>query len=460
MFYKVRNMDRGTTRARNFAEYLTVGEAAQFLGVSPATLRNWDRSGKLKPRRHPQNGYRIYLHEDLQSVLSSAGLSAPSGTLLAPKSDWSAMGESEHFVQFYESDEYLIESIDGFVQAALTTGNSSVVVATAEHRLALQRKLAAGGVDVADAMESGRYVVLDAAAMLAKFMADGAPNAQRFRDTIGPVIAQLAEGGRRVHAFGEMVALLWADGNRDGAIRLEELWNDLGREHRFVLFCAYPMACFGDANDADPFNGLCGCHSRVIPTETYAAIDDVDERLRAISNLQQKAQSLEAEIAHRRHVERALSNREHQLADFFEKGADALPKTVGGGTRPTTRSKQRILVVDDNRDACNTLGMLLRLQGHDVRTAHDGLQAVEVVEDFEPRIILMDVGMPKLDGYEATRRIRQLPSGKDAFIVALTGWTRTSDRELSADAGCSAHLVKPVDFAALERLLASEFSAS
>src|SRR3954462_8360237 len=93
----------------SFSEYFTVGEAANFLGVSPATLRNWDRSGKLKPRRHPQNGYRIYLHQDLQAVLRSADLSLPPERQIAPQIDWSEMTDGEHFVQFYESDDYLIE---------------------------------------------------------------------------------------------------------------------------------------------------------------------------------------------------------------------------------------------------------------------------------------------------------------------------------------------------------------
>src|ERR1700704_5074571 len=103
----------------NFADVLTISEAADFLGVSTATLRNWDRSGKLKPRRHPQNGYRIYLHEDIEVVLRSADLSTLTDESFAPQVDWTQMGDSEHFVQFYENDEFLIESVSAFVGAAL-----------------------------------------------------------------------------------------------------------------------------------------------------------------------------------------------------------------------------------------------------------------------------------------------------------------------------------------------------
>src|SRR4051812_10224001 len=95
----------------NFAEYRSVSEAAEFLGISAGTLRNWDRNGKLKPRRHPQNGYRIYLHEDLEAVLRSADISQLTEESCAPPVDWSDMDESDHFVQFYENDEYLVDSV-------------------------------------------------------------------------------------------------------------------------------------------------------------------------------------------------------------------------------------------------------------------------------------------------------------------------------------------------------------
>ncbi len=142
----------------------------------------------------------------------------------------------------------------------------------------------------------------------------------------------MTEGGRRVHAFGEMVALLWASGNREGAIRVEELWNELGRVHRFALFCAYPIVGFDQESDAASLLGVCSCHGRVIPSESYAAIDGEDARLRAIMLLQQKAESLKAEIAHREQVEQSLAKRERELADFFDNAAVGLHKVGPDGT--------------------------------------------------------------------------------------------------------------------------------
>jgi signal transduction histidine kinase len=117
-------------------------------------------------------------------------------------------------------------------------------------------------------------------------------------------------------------------------------------------------------------------------------------------------------------------------------------------------SPRRILVVDDNRDSAESLGMMLRLMGNDVRTAHDGLAAVEVADAYRPEMILLDIGLPKLNGYDACRRIREQPWSNATVIVALTGWGQEGDRRRSQEAGFNHHLVKPVDLDNLTRLLA------
>jgi PAS domain S-box-containing protein len=115
--------------------------------------------------------------------------------------------------------------------------------------------------------------------------------------------------------------------------------------------------------------------------------------------------------------------------------------------------KRRILVVDDNRDSANSMAMMLKLLGNEVATAYDGAEAVEAVDEFHPKVILMDVGMPRLNGYDATRQIRKKPSGNSVIIIALTGWGQPGDRSLSKAAGCDGHLVKPVSLPDLEKLL-------
>ena len=116
---------------------------------------------------------------------------------------------------------------------------------------------------------------------------------------------------------------------------------------------------------------------------------------------------------------------------------------------------RRILVVDDNVDSANSLAMVLRLSGHDAHTAYDGIAAVEAAAKLQPDVILLDIGLPKLNGYEAARRIRQQQGSKRLMLVALTGWGQDEDKRRSLEAGFDVHLVKPIDSSDLEKLLHS-----
>jgi len=123
-----------------------------------------------------------------------------------------------------------------------------------------------------------------------------------------------------------------------------------------------------------------------------------------------------------------------------------------GRERPAPASR-RILVVDDNHDAARSLARLLKLAGNEVRTAEDGREAVVAAAAFRPDVVLLDIGLPVLNGYDAARRIRAQPWGGDMVLVALTGWGQDEDRRRSREAGFDHHLVKPVDTDTLMRLL-------
>jgi CheY-like chemotaxis protein/two-component sensor histidine kinase len=116
-------------------------------------------------------------------------------------------------------------------------------------------------------------------------------------------------------------------------------------------------------------------------------------------------------------------------------------------------SGHRLLVVDDNRDAAISLSMLLRLQGHEVRVAHNGPTALEVAKAFQPHVIFLDIGMPGMDGYEVARTVRKTPGIEKTVLAALTGWGQQEDRVRTADAGFNHHLVKPPDPKLIEKLL-------
>ena len=130
---------------------------------------------------------------------------------------------------------------------------------------------------------------------------------------------------------------------------------------------------------------------------------------------------------------------------------ESAPPTVGVNS---ASARLRILVADDNEDAAATLAMILEILGHDVRTANDGAAAVTAAAAFRPEVVLLDIGMPKLNGYEACVRIRAEPWATAITFIALTGWGQAEDRRRSCEAGFDHHLVKPVDPAALVKLLA------
>ena len=112
-------------------------------------------------------------------------------------------------------------------------------------------------------------------------------------------------------------------------------------------------------------------------------------------------------------------------------------------------------MVDDNKDSADSLSMMLSIAGMEARTAYDGLEAVAAAAAFNPDVVFLDLGLPKLNGYEAARRIREQPWGKDVVLVAVTGWGQEEDRRRSQEAGFNAHMVKPVDPGALQEMLAA-----
>ncbi|MBA3531179.1 MAG: MEDS domain-containing protein [Ardenticatenales bacterium] len=241
----------------------------------------------------------------------------------APSVDWSMMGNSEHFAQFYESDSCLLESLSGFIATGLRLGEGTIIIATAAHLTALEKELQARWLDVESLRAAGQYVALDAAEMLSTFIVEGWPHPERFAEVIGGLMAQMTAHYPRVRAFGEMVALLWAEGNQDAAVRLEALWNELQKSYTFCLFCAYPMHGFDGEALIQPLNHVCDAHSHIIPAESYNALDTSDARLREILRLQQQARLLKAEVAERQEAEAALRAMKEQLERQVEEAEQA-----------------------------------------------------------------------------------------------------------------------------------------
>ncbi len=125
---------------------------------------------------------------------------------------------------------------------------------------------------------------------------------------------------------------------------------------------------------------------------------------------------------------------------------------------PPATPGTRILVADDNVDSVQSLAMLLTLSGYETRTAGDGVEALAVAEDFQPHVAFLDIGMPRLDGYATARRLRARPWARQLALYALTGWGQPDDAQRALEAGFDGHLVKPLDVALLEELIASKRS--
>jgi PAS domain S-box-containing protein len=241
-----------------------------------------------------------------------------------------------HSVEFYSDDQYLLENLSCAIGSSLLAGDAAVVIATADHRDRLAKLFAHRGLDLAPSVDKGRYVALDACETLASLMLNGSPDEATFFELVGGIIARArfaAQGAQpRVVAFGEMVALLAAQGQIEAALRLEQLWTRLGQTHDFHLHCAYPLALFSNAGDAKSLADICAAHQQVTPVESYTNLASEQDRNVEIAILQQKANALESEIQQRKRVQQALQAREAELCDFIENAVVAMHWVSADGT--------------------------------------------------------------------------------------------------------------------------------
>ena len=241
--------------------------------------------------------------------------------------------EPAHVVQFYEDESFLVETVAQFMGRGIVADEPVVVIATAAHREAFCAQLRKKRIDVDGLCTSGQLTLLDAQETLATFMLDGTPDWERFNTVIGGVLDRSRAGreGGMIRAYGEMVDLLWRDGNRAAALRLEELWNDLGKLHRLDLLCAYVMDNFYKESDGPDFARICDVHTHAKPAERYATLADDVTRQREMAVLHQRALSLHNEIEQRKKIESELRRSEQRLREFVEEAVVPLHWVDGNG---------------------------------------------------------------------------------------------------------------------------------
>ena len=169
-----------------------------------------------------------------------------------------------HAVQFYSDDAFLCDVVGDFLADGLRQSQPAIVVAAPDHRAAIAAELRARGVDVDECVAAGKLAMLDARETLSRFMINGMPEAARCKKTIGAQLRKLSGGQRNtvIRAYGEMVDVLWRDGNPDAAIRLEVLWNELAMTHSFALLCGYSQE---HVSAPLSMRNVCSQHTHVLP---------------------------------------------------------------------------------------------------------------------------------------------------------------------------------------------------
>jgi signal transduction histidine kinase len=222
-------------------------------------------------------------------------------------------GDTGHFVQFFESDISLADSVAHFVGVGMAEGAGAVVIATEVHRSAIEVVLKQRGLEVEKLKGSGQLTLLDATDTLALFMRGDQPDADLFNRYVGGVIETIGSRFPKIHAYGEMVGLLWRVGNKSATIALENLWNDLAGRYAFKLFCGYSLKEFGEREHKHFFSQVCGTHQHVLPSEEFLKLEKHEEQLREVALLQQQAISLQNELRRRQQAELASEEAHRKL---------------------------------------------------------------------------------------------------------------------------------------------------
>jgi hypothetical protein len=176
---------------------------------------------------------------------------------------WGEMSPCEHLVQIYENDESFIDLLEGFVTSGLYDGECVIVIATKPHLQLLEDRMRKEGFNLFQLKLNDQFIAVNAEDALSTFMIHDWPDEVLFRHLVTNLITRAKRNDKKVRAFGEMVALLWAKGQTGATVHLEHLWNNFMKNENFTLFCAYPKSGF-TMNAAESILEICSCHSKVI----------------------------------------------------------------------------------------------------------------------------------------------------------------------------------------------------
>lgn len=176
---------------------------------------------------------------------------------------WGEIAPTEHLVQIYENDTVFMNTLEGFAGNGILNGDNVIIIATKDHLKTLNQKLTNHGFDIKDLIEKDKYIPLEASEVLNQFMVNGWPDEKLFTAAISGILKRAQANPGAIRAFGEMVAILWGQGNSGATVMLEDLWCRFHVENDFSLFCAYPKSGFTQDSDAS-IKHICKMHTRLI----------------------------------------------------------------------------------------------------------------------------------------------------------------------------------------------------
>lgn len=239
---------------------------------------------------------------------------------------------SGHIVQFYKNDEELASAVISFVEPALTRNEGMVIIATRDHSSKIESELHSLGINVSIAKRSKQLIVLHAEETLTKILIDHLPDARQFNLIIGGLIEEISSQYPIVNVYGEMLSLLWDEGNIEGTLLLEQLWNDLAQVKSFKLLCGYRSSQSHEAHHKTYFNHIRNVPSYMMPTIKVSAQELTEDHYQVITKLKQREKALENEIAKREKIELELRKNQSELHDFFENSVVGLHWVGPDGT--------------------------------------------------------------------------------------------------------------------------------